>query len=702
MKKIIFTLLIALTVIQFAGNAQTSYTCGTTTYTPTPVPIISGTVNASSLGLTGTLTGATIVLDINSTLVIDANSNWNGVTFLGLGDSKITVPSGVVFNAGASSFQGCNFLWQGIEVLSGGSIGFQGDSIKDAKYGIQFNQGVATSSVIACAFENNYIGIYRKNSTTTLSGFPVSITNNIFYNNSIAGSLKPEALSTNPNVLDGSGILSTVMTTFSFAGIYLKYTNINIPPITNNRVFNMHSGAILFKCQDTRLVDCKFKDIANKYASAAAVAGVGIYNDGFPINNNYVRVSGGGTSTASNFDNTDYGIKNINANMSAFKLVFNNTNLICISHRAITNLRGSILADSNNFSVFLQHGIKANWSGVSLTPSILIRGNSAFQGLASFVNKTCFHIEGLPGLSTITWATGSTIFGNNIFTGNTPGVATRGVYIKDSRNARVVRNTFTLFAVNNTTAIDGLNIGNGNISCNQIGGSGNFAIGTNTGIRINTIANSLIRCNNLDRLGTCISILGTASTPTALVANAMTNAVRGIVVATASNIGNQILNGNEWIGTGAPWATFGKLICTAPITWTVTSPGDTDPTSFITGAIVSISSAASANCGITPTCTSLTFKTDHQPIDEPTEDVFVPLEQITLYPNPATEVLFIKNTLGDNGGDLMVMDMQGKQLLTTKIIGVDQSIQINHLQSGTYILKVVAHDQVIIKKFIKQ
>jgi uncharacterized protein (TIGR02145 family) len=70
-----------------------------------------------------------------------------------------------------------------------------------------------------------------------------------------------------------------------------------------------------------------------------------------------------------------------------------------------------------------------------------------------------------------------------------------------------------------------------------------------------------------------------------------------------------------------------------------------------------------------------------------------------LYPNPATERLYLKNSNYANT-TIMIFDLQGKQVLIKKMDS--ESIDISNLRNGIYMVKVVCAEKVLITKFIKE
>jgi uncharacterized protein (TIGR02145 family) len=74
-------------------------------------------------------------------------------------------------------------------------------------------------------------------------------------------------------------------------------------------------------------------------------------------------------------------------------------------------------------------------------------------------------------------------------------------------------------------------------------------------------------------------------------------------------------------------------------------------------------------------------------------------EEITLYPNPATEKLYLKNNNYANS-TIMIIDLQGKQVLSRQIDS--NPIDISNLKKGIYVVKLVGSENVLITKFVKE
>lgn len=69
--------------------------------------------------------------------------------------------------------------------------------------------------------------------------------------------------------------------------------------------------------------------------------------------------------------------------------------------------------------------------------------------------------------------------------------------------------------------------------------------------------------------------------------------------------------------------------------------------------------------------------------------------QITLYPNPATDKLFVNVP----NAEISIMDLQGKLVKQTSN---ETTLDVSQLQQGVYFVKVVANGEVMTSKFVKQ
>jgi hypothetical protein len=74
-------------------------------------------------------------------------------------------------------------------------------------------------------------------------------------------------------------------------------------------------------------------------------------------------------------------------------------------------------------------------------------------------------------------------------------------------------------------------------------------------------------------------------------------------------------------------------------------------------------------------------------------------EAMSLYPNPANEKLYLKNS-NYNNATILIFDLQGKKVLDRKVDS--ESIDISNLNKGIYVIKLVWSENIIITKLIKE
>lgn len=72
-------------------------------------------------------------------------------------------------------------------------------------------------------------------------------------------------------------------------------------------------------------------------------------------------------------------------------------------------------------------------------------------------------------------------------------------------------------------------------------------------------------------------------------------------------------------------------------------------------------------------------------------------ENVSIYPNPASSILNLKNAENAN---IQVFDVLGKLILSKNNISMDEQINVEKLQAGTYFMKISKDSQVTTKRFI--
>ena len=75
---------------------------------------------------------------------------------------------------------------------------------------------------------------------------------------------------------------------------------------------------------------------------------------------------------------------------------------------------------------------------------------------------------------------------------------------------------------------------------------------------------------------------------------------------------------------------------------------------------------------------------------------------LTLYPSPATDQLFISSKENIRDAQLKVYDAAGKLLLENKMSGMNTSINVKNFADGIYLLEVSNGVNVYRNRFVKQ
>lgn len=73
-----------------------------------------------------------------------------------------------------------------------------------------------------------------------------------------------------------------------------------------------------------------------------------------------------------------------------------------------------------------------------------------------------------------------------------------------------------------------------------------------------------------------------------------------------------------------------------------------------------------------------------------------------MYPNPASEKVTLQLPSGSEKAIVQFYDYVGRLALTKKITNLDTKVDVHHLSSGVYIIKVVSDNKIGSQKFIKK
>jgi len=85
-------------------------------------------------------------------------------------------------------------------------------------------------------------------------------------------------------------------------------------------------------------------------------------------------------------------------------------------------------------------------------------------------------------------------------------------------------------------------------------------------------------------------------------------------------------------------------------------------------------------------------------------EINIAKKEFAVYPNPASSTLTITQTSGLPKGNntANVYNMQGQLLMQHAFTGCKTEIDVQHLESGLYVLKIESEEGFWLKKFIKK
>jgi hypothetical protein len=73
---------------------------------------------------------------------------------------------------------------------------------------------------------------------------------------------------------------------------------------------------------------------------------------------------------------------------------------------------------------------------------------------------------------------------------------------------------------------------------------------------------------------------------------------------------------------------------------------------------------------------------------------------INIYPNPATDKLWIEGGVADQTSRISIFDLSGKVLVSEKVNGRKQELVVSHLSPGIYLLQFQEEEATLTRKFI--
>jgi endonuclease I len=77
-------------------------------------------------------------------------------------------------------------------------------------------------------------------------------------------------------------------------------------------------------------------------------------------------------------------------------------------------------------------------------------------------------------------------------------------------------------------------------------------------------------------------------------------------------------------------------------------------------------------------------------------------KNIAVYPNPASEVVWISDNTASLGTQYSIYDISGRKVMQNSFKASEKSINVSNLESGVYILELVASEKRITKKLVIQ
>jgi Secretion system C-terminal sorting domain len=75
------------------------------------------------------------------------------------------------------------------------------------------------------------------------------------------------------------------------------------------------------------------------------------------------------------------------------------------------------------------------------------------------------------------------------------------------------------------------------------------------------------------------------------------------------------------------------------------------------------------------------------------------INKITLYPNPSSGQLYLKNITSSNSF-IVILNLQGEEILSKT--NISNYIDISNLKNGIYIAKIIDSGKIVMTKIIKE
>jgi Secretion system C-terminal sorting domain len=450
-------------------------------------------------------------------------------------------------------------MHSGIIVNSGHTLNASNSKFEDARFAIRLYPGSITN-LTSNIFNKNYIGVYIDQE----GGFPTANLPYVFNNNSFT--TNASANSPTLTMKDVIPLLGTAVITPArgYAGIYSSNMG-NTFAIKIGEVTTPTAGNTFDNIDIGIYLDRTKAEIYNNTFNTNNGTGIRTSTlNGTTVNYGYNLIVGNAnTNGANKFNNCKYGIElgngysNVNIEWNQFIGSPLNTNLFAINapidKMTTLNVNNNT---SNYYNNFFQHSIPALPIVTSPTVSLNVKNNTISNAIT-------------PIFVALNGAANSTAFGYEIFD-NTISASANGIISSNmAKCLRINTNDITLFASSSGFS-EGISLSGGCdnaiVSANKIKSN---AVGISSvsnpdlyGIRVLQSAMTIITCNTLSLLGTCLGFEGSClTTSQGVESNKMNSGVYGFRLLNSGRIGTQgsatNRNTNSWgaAATGFPGTT---------------------------------------------------------------------------------------------------------------------------------------------------
>jgi len=491
--------------------------------------------------------------------------------------SEIVVKDGATLEILNTDFIACkNKMWKGIHIEKGGHLKMDYCAITGAEYGISFERG-AELTLENSIFQNNYVHL-RGISDDTYSEDPFAdISNTVFHEFS-----DNQFTSDDNDRYDGIGVFpgtydgqTTVLGERPFAGLLLGEGEAiinNCGPITlpfesdeegtfgGGNVFEKMANGILNRRDGGSLTlqGCKFSQLNSTYGVGYSEVGYGVRHDAF--------------ISALQIQKTPNWPDNYSSNTNTFEMldigVFSSiSSILSVEGQEMSDVRRGIESSRTVLALQIEDNeIFSDETAISVSNTNLDR-NFPFSSTDFSISNNDIELkeenpdpDGKAGivLSNVIGAKGSRVNNNSleVFYGED------GMAILQVENMAIKENTISDDGnVSTFTALHAAGGMNLFISCNQLSSQytgSTSQSGDTHGLRIGSVVQSVISCNDISNTERGIRVFGNCS-GTQIRGNTLDEHLMGVeygyddtAPVNYANTGRQEYNGNKWLSTYAP------------------------------------------------------------------------------------------------------------------------------------------------------